>query len=121
MKPIEFDVPIRVVSEANIPGHWKAGWARGKKQKAAVALFMSANAKSFRKPKKSIVVTLTRIIPPRGKVMDPQDNLPRAFKAVVDEIATSLGIDDGDPICAWRYEQTRGAEHGIRIAIRKAD
>ena len=120
MKPIEFDVPIRVVSEANIPGHWKAGWARGKKQKAVVALFMAANAKSFRKPKKNIVVTLTRIIPPRGKVMD-NDNAYRAFKSVRDSVAAYLGIDDGDPVCAWRCEQTRGAEHGIRIAIRKAD
>lgn len=116
---IQFTIPIKVISEANQRGHWRAGWARGKKQKHVTAILAMVHAKPFIKPKKPIVVTLTKINPPRCRNLDT-DNLARAFKAVRDSIASVLEIDDGNPIVKWKYEQERGPEHGVRVGINRA-
>ena len=46
------------------------------------------------------------------------DNLGTALKAVRDAIADALGVDDGDPSCAWEYGQveTRG-ESGVVVKL----
>ncbi len=58
-----------------------------------------------------LVCTLTRI----GRKLD-DDNLASAFKAVRDQVAAELGVDDGSDAVAWRYAQERGPA-GIRIEI----
>jgi hypothetical protein len=59
-------------------------------------------------------VTFTRVAPGRG--LDPEENLPGSCKAVKDEVAAVLGVDDRDPRVAWKYEQERG-DWGVRIRI----
>lgn len=46
-------------------------------------------------------ITLTRVAPRR---LD-SDNLAGSFKAVQDEVAALMGIDDGDPRITWVYAQ----------------
>lgn len=92
-------VPLRVHSEANgSHGHWSVKAARVKNQRHTVAWSLRPHAK----PALPVVVTLVRIAP---RKLDAHDNLPRSFKAVVDQIAEWLGIKDNDPRVRWQYAQ----------------
>jgi hypothetical protein len=57
-------------------------------------------------------VTLTRQGP---RVLD-NDNLRPALKAVRDEVASLLGLDDADPAIRWRYRQQIG-EYAVIIDV----
>jgi hypothetical protein len=59
-------------------------------------------------------VTFTRAAPGRG--LDPEENLPGSLKAVKDELAKLLGVDDRDPRLTWRYQQERG-DWGLWVHI----
>ncbi len=60
----------------------------------------------------SLTVTFTHI----GPVMD-DDNLQSAFKAIRDEIARLVGVDDGPGNgWTWKYEQRKGPK-GVEIRI----
>jgi hypothetical protein len=39
--------------------------------------------------------------------LDAHDNLPSAFKHIVDELAAWMGVDDADQRVQWRYEQEK--------------
>jgi hypothetical protein len=107
----------RVVTEANTHEHWTARAKRGKAQRAAVeaawwlAPVMHASFARFA----PLRVTLTHA----GSRMD-DDNLAGAFKAVRDEVARLIGIDDGDARLIWVYAQVAGAP-GIEIRIEGAE
>lgn len=58
-------------------------------------------------------VTLTRVAPSNG--LD-SDNLQGGLKAVRDELAVWLGVDDRDPRVEWKYAQRRGA-WGVEVSI----
>lgn len=60
-------------------------------------------------------IHLVRIAP--GRLDD--DNLVAGFKATRDGIADWLGVDDGDPLLKWTYDQERGApgEYKTRVEI----
>lgn len=67
-------------------------------------------AKPFR-PKRgkgsvAVVVTIVRC---GAKTLD-DDNLRTGAKPLRDAIATTLGIDDGDPRVKWEYGQVAGTE-----------
>jgi len=57
------------------------------------------------RPALPCTVLMTRIAP--RKLDD--DNLRGAFKAVRDQVAAWLGVDDADPRVTWAYAQERGA------------
>ena len=59
-------------------------------------------------------VTLTRVAPSAG--LDAHDNLSASFKAIVDELARWLGVDDRNPRVRWQYAQERGP-WAVRIRI----
>ena len=110
---ISFTIPIRTISEANQSRqeHWGSKARRVKKQREAVAWLWPR-----RKIELPVTVTLTRIAP---RSLD-FDNLVRSQKAVVDEIAKQLGVDDRDNRIEWRYGQERGTkakEYGVRVEI----
>ena len=93
-------IPLRTVSGMNVREHFRVRAKRVKAERQAVALVLGPQ----KKPALPIVVTLTRIAPSSG--LDPDDNLPSAFKAVRDEIAAwlnehpdvrSWAIVDDDP------------------------
>lgn len=61
------------------------------------------------RPAGPLVVRLTRISP--GRLDD--DNVRQALKAMRDQVARELGIDDRDPLVKWDYESP-GQEKGPR-------
>lgn len=62
-------------------------------------------------------VRMVRLAPSEG--LDT-GNLWNALKAVQDEIAAHLGVDDGpDSPVTWEVDQERSAAYGVRIEFRK--
>jgi len=112
------ELPIRIVSEANAREHWRTKHRRAASQKLWVRSWLDPEAKHNAKPSLPCVITLTRIAPRRFD----GDNLQRGFKAVRDQVAAWLGIDDGSALITWEYRQGRGAPHtyGVRIEWRDA-
>src|SRR5690606_5472183 len=102
---------MRLKSEAN--ASWHEHWGSRKKRRDNQKLVTAAELSHHRPPSAPCAVTLTRIAP---RPFD-SDNLARAFKAVRDQIANWLGIDDGDRRVQWHYRQERGApkQHRVRI------
>lgn len=101
IKKIDFQAPIRVMSEANLREHWAVKNKRKKDQQfeMMIALHNNLMGKQVQLPCK---VKLTRIGP---KALDT-DNLAGAFKACRDQIAKKLGVDDGDTKnVTWEYFQ----------------
>jgi hypothetical protein len=108
--------PLRLTSSPNSRKHWRAVHAGRKQERTVVGWELRAaefpawlrrvDANSYR-------VRLTR----HGKRLMDGDNLAAAFKAVRDEIALALGIDDGDRRVTWEYRQTTGKEYGVTVEI----
>ena len=107
-------VPIFTGRGLNDRAHWRARAARVRDERFAVGLVL--NTCHDRPEGPCYVVTLTRCAPSRG--LDG-DNLQGALKAVRDEVAAWLGLDDGSPLVTWEYAQRRG-EWGVEIGIQDA-
>lgn len=105
-------LPVLVVSEANRRGHWAKKARRAAAQRLAVRAALASTAFP---PAARYWVTLTRLYA-RGRGMD-DDNLAGAFKAVRDELAARVRLDDGDPRFVWSYGQEKAAAAGIRIHV----
>jgi hypothetical protein len=99
---IRIEVPLTLPSVANLREHWAAKAKRVKAQRLVVAWRLKLVRDVLTPPPN--VVTLIRVAPRR---LD-DDNLASAFKAVRDEVAKHIGIDDGDQRVAWRYAQAKG-------------
>lgn len=93
-------IPIETVSEPNQRDHWAVKSSRVKTQRYCVWLFLSRRLYKAN-PSHKVDIFLTRI----GKRFLDDDNLAGAFKAVRDEIAALIGIDDGDSRLKWHYNQ----------------
>lgn len=109
-------VPVRLESEANRRDHWAKKAARLKKQRAMVALVLRFVRGAPVDVSTRLTVTITRIAP---RELDT-DNLAGSTKAVRDEIAMWLGVDDGPrgPV-TWTYEQrAEGKLYGCEIVVR---
>lgn len=111
---LEFDAPIKTISEANNRDHWTKKSKRRKSQQQEVDI-MLLNALQGRKVALPCVVRLTRI---GAKALD-SDNLAGSFKAVRDAIARRIGIDDGDPRIKFEYDQspTGRREYNVKVQI----
>lgn len=111
---IRIELPIRTVSESNMREHWAPKAKRAKWQRNVVALAVRPRLAGMldRVP---CVVTLTRIAP---RALD-DDNLARSFKAIRDQVAAELGVDDRDARVVWRYAQRRGGKgaYGVEIVV----
>jgi hypothetical protein len=103
-------VPLLTISEANSRGHWSARAKRVKAQRWAMTLVLGVRPGFI---PSSMVVRLTRM---SARSLDT-DNLASAFKAVRDQIAEWLGVDDGDPNVVWVYAQQLRARRGISVEI----
>lgn len=104
---IRVDLPLRIVSCANLREHWAKRANRARSHRlAAIAVPMHPLP---------CVVTLTRIAP---RELD-DDNLRSGFKALRDGIADRLGVNDNDPRVRWEYGQERGApkQYAARVTI----
>ncbi len=103
--------PAYLVSEANKKDHRQVAATRTRKLREDLCLFLNTK----RLPPLPVTVRLTRWSP------DPQrldkDNLARAFKAVQDEVAAKLGVNDNDTRVAFYYAQGRGDKHEVGIDV----
>ena len=118
------DIPgLRLESEANSRSHWSGRAARVKGQRDVVSMVLAARvgrkalellgAESARVP---LDVTITRIAP---RKLDQGGNLYASAKAVQDEVAQLLGVDDRkEQQVRYVVEQSsRGREYGTEIKI----
>ncbi len=110
---VELELPLRLVSSLNQREHWAAKARRAKQERETAAWLLAVHLA----PSLPCVVLLTRIAP---RSLD-DDNLRGAFKAVRDEVARWLGVDDADPRVRWAYAQTRGRpkQYAARVTITK--
>lgn len=105
-------LPMKLPSVANLREHWAAKAKRARAQRNAVATAWLVHADRvawvlrfagfLRGP--GVEVTLTRVAP---RALD-SDNLASAFKAIRDEVALKLGVNDNDPRVTWSYGQSKG-------------
>lgn len=101
-------LPLRTAPGQNVREHHMARHRRVKAEREFVAWGLRQEPI----PKLPCTVTLTRIAPSKG--LD-SDNLCGALKAVRDEVAAWLGVDDArEDIVKYRYAQARG-EWGVRV------
>lgn len=106
-------LPLRTVSGLNVREHWRTRARRVKLERQAVVFawtfkerrWVAGNGPPYR-------VRLTRLGPRR---LD-SDNVQGALKAVRDQVAALLGIDDGSPLVTWEYAQEVGP-YGVRIEV----
>jgi len=130
IRSVEFELTTK--SEANMRFASQAGMfaksARVKDQRDVVRGVLGSafglpprmhitNAKGWTVPNQ-IAITLTRLAP--GE-LDTNTNLPMAFKAVCDEIAAWLGVDDRDKRLSWSFGQEKTAGGVYRVRIEVAD
>lgn len=105
-------VPIKTGRGMNSREHWRARSKRVKAEREAVALLLNGKEK----PQLPCIVTLTRLAPSNG--LD-DDNLAGSLKAVRDQVAQWLGVDDKRrEIVRYEYEQRR-APWGVEIGYRR--
>jgi hypothetical protein len=99
---LTFEVPTKLISEANQREHWAIKTKRKKAQQRAVELTWLAHKLRVAPP---VIITMTRV---GVRKLDP-DNLAGSFKHVQDQIAKQLGVDDGDERkVRWIYQQRKG-------------
>ena len=111
------DIPLRLVSAANLREHWRTRDRRVRAEREAAA-YLCRTQPGWRPlaAGESVDVELLRIAP---RALD-DDNLAAAFKGVRDQVAAELGLAaDNDPRASWHYHQQRGRprEYAIRITV----
>lgn len=112
---VKLEIPMRLMSEANVHQHWRKKYERNKRQQKAVRLTWLSKRPNVILPCR---ISLIRSGPRRLDF----DNLVYAFKAIRDEIAGLLipdkkdGQADGDDRLEFSYRQEIGL-YGIRIEI----
>lgn len=95
-------VPIRTAPGLNVREHWRARAKRVRAERLAVGLVLNSQPR----PPIPCTVRLTRVAPSNG--LD-DDNLAGALKAVRDQVAEWLGVDDKDRASVrYVYAQRRG-------------
>ena len=99
---IRVELPIHIVSEANMREHFRVVAKRKALHRQTARWHMQCFLRPV--PERAATITLTRI----GPRMLDDDNLASGFKACRDGVADWLGIDDGDKRLTWRYAQRKG-------------
>lgn len=94
---MRFHIPIHLPSLANTRLHWRKMDKLKKQQRTATRYCLIGKTI----PPLPLIVIITRIGP--SKLDD--DNLASACKYVRDEIARTVGVDDGSPLYTWAYRQ----------------
>jgi hypothetical protein len=105
-------VPVRIKAGLNAREHWAAKHRRVRTERQTTK-FLLVGLEPLEPP---LVVTLTRLIGPRGQRMD-DDNLAGGMKSIRDEVARWLGVDDRDPRVRYVCEQRKADEWGVEIRV----
>lgn len=111
-------VPIELVSELNQREHWAKAARRKKHQREQVRLHWKREGAPLVEP--PITMRLTRFHTARRKIRD-FDNLVSSFKAVTDEMAAILGVDDAHirwpALRSEAYRQEAAGAMGVNIEV----
>lgn len=116
-KTLEVTLPIRTYSEANSTEHWSKKNRRHKKQQNQLWTYFLCTRPPIKLP---CTIKLIRIAP---KTLDAHDNLPMAFKFIVDKLADYIipgkveGHADSDSRITWQYDQIKTKEKDYHIKI----
>ena len=119
--------PLRVVmwgvetkSEQNQRGHWAVKARRVAAQRQQTAAWLAGYrihlllvGLEVRDQGGRLRVTLTRI----GRRKFDSDGAVASLKAVRDEVARLLGVDDGNDRIDWRYEQELGSPSNPGVVV----
>jgi len=106
-------IPLRTGNGLNGREHWRARSRRVKAERETVAWGL----KKVQAPLPPCCVVLTRLGPSRG--LD-DDNLAGSLKAVRDQVADWLGIDDRhSDLVRYRYAQRRAKDWAVTIEFRE--
>lgn len=116
---MKMKLPIKVFNEANSNDHWSKKNARRQSQKRSILLLCKPFLSGVQLPCK---IKLTRISP---RKLDIRDNLPYAFKGIVDAIfeiffpGKAIGRADDNTSIEIIYDQKKGAlnEYAMEIEI----
>ena len=122
---MNFTVPMKLPSVANLREHWSKTAGRQKAHRSATRLLAYAHfgprkavelREALTAAGASLEVVLVRIAP---RKLDT-DNLGRSLKGVQDGLADWIGIDDGDDRLAWKYRNEKGAPGttALRVELR---
>lgn len=108
---MRFHIPIELPSLPNARLHWTRLLRLKAKQRRATRRSMSGKPI----PPLPLTIILTRVGP--RKLDD--DNLQGACKYVRDQIAETIGVDDGSPLYTWKYDQRigTGEPYGLEVEI----
>lgn len=109
---VRVTLPIKTISENNMREHHMARHRRRQMQRGTVHLVLPMHIRAWR-PVGPFAITLVRIA---GRKLDG-DNLQGAMKAVRDQVADELGIDDGDEAHEWLYEQRKPRPREIGLQV----
>lgn len=104
------EIPLKTVSLLNMREHFRVNAARKALHRRTTSLALM----NMKAPPLPCVVTLTRVSP---GTLDAHDNLPSAFKHIVDSVASWLGVDDADPQVTWRYAQQKCARGQFGVIV----
>lgn len=120
MPRIALELPIKTVSESNVSEHWSKKAQRHKQQQWMIRIAFNQLEEPVQLP---CTVKLTRLSP---RMLDSHDNLPMAFKWIVDQLSECLipqkpgngkGRSDSDPRITWLYDQRKESPQRILIEI----
>lgn len=117
-RELDFEIPVKVISEANTRDHWNKRFRRQVMQKQATILMMM-NAQKGKRIELPCAVKLIRI---GAKKLDG-DNLANGFKAIRDAIAVRLEVDDGDvDSVKFEYEQIPigKRDYSVKVEIKSS-
>ena len=117
---LRWDLSKPLPSAANLREHWTVRHSRTQGQRKMVALHMKTQGREWLAHARRILgnermrvgCILTRVAP---RQLD-SDNLQAAFKAIRDEVAAQVGIDDGSDRWHWEYHQRKGAP-GVEVVL----
>lgn len=111
----EFVIPIRTTTGLNAREHWAVKAKRVKRERKATRFYWHRQAIRLNlAPNHRWRVELTRFLP-AGTLPDT-DNVVGGLKAMRDQLALHLGINDGDRRHLWVYGSRKG-EWGVRVRI----
>jgi hypothetical protein len=116
IKKIDWTLPLKTISEANISQHWTAKKKRHDQQKRMIGMYWLIHRPSIKLP---CEVILTRLAPGR---LD-SDNLPVSMKWIRDSIANHLisglppGRADDSPLITWTYSQQKSKVYQVNVII----
>jgi hypothetical protein len=112
-KSLTFEVPVKLISEANQREHWAIKNKRKKHQQAVVHYALAGLKRDI--PAFPVHVVITRV----GVRKLDSDNLAGSCKHVQDAIAKCMGVDDGDERkVRWVYEQRKGLPKQYLLEVR---